>query len=82
MGCVYEAGDFLGGIGYQDRLEVVAVFQAVADAGGDGIDILQGRGILNAVKIVGNRGLDEVAGEFLGDGPGSVFVGAGDGQIG
>ena len=57
-----EAGHLLYGIGHEDCLKVVAELETVADAGGNGIDVLQDGAVLDADDVGRGLGLDVVAG--------------------
>ena len=50
---------FLYGVGHEYSLEVIAVFQAAAYTGGNGIYIFEYRAILNTGYIITDGGLDE-----------------------
>ena len=52
---------FLYGVGEKHRLEVVAIFQPVANAGSDGINIFQHGGIFNADDVGGAFCLNEIS---------------------
>ena len=76
-----ETFHLLNGIRQQDRLEVVAVFQPRADAGSDGIDILQDGRILDAVDVVADGSLDVECVQLLGKQLRFLFVPTADGEI-
>ena len=64
---VEQSVHFLDGVRDEYRLEVVAILQTVADAGSDGIDILQNRSIFDAHDVRIDRCLDIVSGKLLGE---------------
>ena len=70
------------GIRHQYGLEVVTVFQTRTDTGGNGIDILQNGGILDADDIGGGFGLDVFGGDKAGKSLGLLFIGTTDSEVG
>ena len=76
-----ETSHLLHGVRHEHGLEVVTILEAGADAGSDGVDVLQYGGVLDTDDIVGSLGLDEVAGEDIGEGTGFLYVGTSDGQV-
>ena len=81
MYCIQEAVHFLNRIGYQYCLEVIAVFQSAADAGGNGVYIFKHRTVFDAGYVVADGSLDEAASQTAGEDARFVLVRAGDGQI-
>jgi len=77
-----EPRHLLHGIGHEDGLEVVAELQSVADAGGNGVDVLQHAGVLDADDVGRGLGLDEVAGQDIGKGLRLVAVCTAHGEVG
>ena len=79
-GC-QEARHLLHGIRHEHRLEVVAILQARADAGGDGVDVLQHTRVLNADDVEAGLCLDILAREHLSESLGLLLVRAAHGEI-
>ena len=52
MYCFQETVHFLCGVRHQYRLEVIAIFQSVTDTGGNGIYVLENRGVFRFVSLV------------------------------
>ena len=77
-----ETVHLLHGIGHKYGLEIVAIFQSVADARCNGVDILQHAGVLDAEHVGRGLGLDEIAGEDFGKGFGLLTVGTTYGEVG
>ena len=78
---IQKAVHFLNRIGYQYCLEVIAVFQSAADAGGNGVYIFKHRTVFDAGYVVADGSLDEAASQTAGEDACFVLVRAGDGQI-
>ena len=76
-----ESRHLLHGIGHEDCLEVVAELQTIADAGGNGIDILQHGAVFDANDVGRGLGLDERTAEDIGKGLRLVAVGTTDGEV-
>ena len=76
-----ETCHLLHGVRHEHRLEVVTILESGADAGSNGVDVLQHGGVLNADDIIGSLGLDKVAGEDIGESTGFLNVGTSDGQV-
>ena len=72
---------FLNGIADQNRLEIISVPQAVANAASDGVDILQNRGVLRAVDVVGHLGAQVRARQHVRHVPGGLRALRGNGQV-
>ena len=76
-----ETIHLLNGIRHEYGLEIVAIFQAGTDTCGDGIDILQNRGILDAHYVGRGLGLDIIAGEHVTESLCFVAVSAPHGEV-
>ena len=72
---------FLHGVGDEDTEEIVAIAQSQANAGSDGIDILQDGGVFYADDILRCRSAHIVVAQPMGKDGGAVHAGAADGQI-
>ena len=78
---IEEAFHLLDGVADEHGLEVVAVLQSVADAGGDGVNVLQDRGILDADDVATGLCLDVVTGKHLRKSGSLLLVSTTDGQV-
>lgn len=82
MDGINKAAHLLDGVGKENGLEIVAILEAVANTGHDGVDVLEDGGVLNA-DDVGGEGILQVA---VGENGGKCFglggVGAGNGEAG
>ena len=68
-------------VGHDDRLEVVSILQAVADACCNGVDVFQHRSVFDADDVVAGFGLDVFAADHVGKVLRRFQVGASYGQI-
>ena len=79
---VEQAVHFQNGVRYEYRLEIVAILQAVADTGCDGINVLQYRCIFYTHDIRIHRCLDVVSCQLFGEYLRFLHVLTTDGQVG
>ena len=56
-----KAPHFLNSVGYQYRLEIIAIFQTTTDTSGNSVDILQHGGVFDANYILTGFGFNKFA---------------------
>ena len=78
---IEEAAHLLHGVAHKHTLEVVAVFQAVADSGSDGINVFQDRSIFDANHVGVCLRLDVAACNQVGEIGGFLFIGTPNREI-
>ena len=77
-----KARHFIGAIGDQHAEEIVPIFESVRDAGAQGIDIFEDGGILNAINVLVDHGIQVFRRKTGCEFAGYRFILAGKGQIG
>ena len=79
---IEECVHLLHGVGHEHGVEVVAKVERPADAGTDGIDVLQHGRILDADHVARGLGLDVMGAEHAAEGLGPRLVRTAHGQVG
>ena len=78
---IKKTSHFLYCIGDEYRLKVIAIFQATANAGGNGIYVFQNRTVFNAYYIIADGSFDKAASQSAGKNAGFVLVRTSDGEV-
>ena len=77
-----ETVHLLYSIRHEHSLEIVTIFQTIADTCCNGINILKHTGIFDTNHICRYLGLDKIACEHIGEGLGFLTIGTAYGKVG
>ena len=78
---IKKTSHFLYCVRDEYRLEVIAIFQATANTGGNGIYVFQNRTVFNAYYIIADGSFDKAASQSAGKNAGFVLVRTSDGEV-
>ena len=79
---INKAFHFANGVGNKDGLEIIAITEAVANAGAKGVYIFKHGAIFGAINIIGRNGFNKVAGEEAANSLAIFFAFRSNGEVG